>query len=133
MLTENGCRFYESLPEISGLEVPESAPSPPSSLEAWLAGKLAGGRWAEMATEFCRVAAREPELLEEWTTALLLELSRLCGEFRLQVGLEVSTHCPTLHPPKIEEHPTDSFGQITAHHRQTRDNLINCRHSAFSF
>ena len=76
-------KFFDSLPELPGLEIP-SLPAPPQTqLDFWIRQKLAGGKWEEVAYHFCSIDQQEVEAISDMAEKVLLELSQLCGEFKL--------------------------------------------------
>ena len=82
-------KFYESLPEMEGLEVPEVTPPPQSDTNIWLRNQLVQGHWVNIAEYFCSFQSKDVEMLSDFIEKLLLEISQLCGEFQLQEPVHV--------------------------------------------
>ena len=82
-------KFYESLPEMDGLDVPEVTPPPLSDKNIWLREQLVQGQWVGIAESFCALESKDIETLADFTEKLLLEISQLCGEFKLKDPIDV--------------------------------------------
>ena len=77
-------KFYEAVPEMDGITIP-SIPAPPvTSLDLWIRERLEHGDWAGLFDHFCSLEGKDVEGLADLTERLLVEISQLCGQFRLR-------------------------------------------------
>lgn len=76
-------KFYDSLPELPGLNIPNIPPPPQTKQDSWLRQKLAEGGWEEVAYHMCSIDQQEVEVISDISEKILLGVSQLCGEFSL--------------------------------------------------
>ena len=82
-------KFYESLPEMDGLDVPDITPPPLSDKNIWLREQLVQGHYENISESFCALESKDIETLADFTEKLLLEISQLCGEFNLRDPIDI--------------------------------------------
>ena len=80
-------RFYQCLPDIDGVIIPDMAPPPPNQHNVWIGHKLAEGDWNAVVHNFCNIEPKDVETLSDLTEIILMELSQLCGQFMLKEPL----------------------------------------------
>merc|ERR1719153_667287 len=76
-------KFFQSLPELPGLDIPDIPPPPLSQQDCWMRGKMAEGKWEDVAYHMCSIDQQDVEVISDFAEKILLEISQLCGEFRL--------------------------------------------------
>jgi len=82
-------KFFESVPEIDGINIPDVTAPPPTEENIWMRNQLLAGDWISVAEYFCSLKPSDVERIYDLTEILLMELSQLCGEFRLKEPLSV--------------------------------------------
>ena len=80
-------RFFESVPEFDGLEIPDIPPSPQRGIHLWIKENMSRGNFGALMEKFFSVKARDVESLAELTEDLYIELS----SFR-QGGIQFYDH-----------------------------------------
>ena len=80
-------RFFESVPEFDGLEIPYIPPSPQRGIHLWIKENMSRGNFGALMEKFFSVKARDVESLAELTEDLYIELS----SFR-QGGIQFYDH-----------------------------------------
>ena len=80
-------RFFESVPEFDGLEIPDIPPSPQRGIHLWIKENMSRGNFGPLMEKFFSVKARDVESLAELTEDLYIELS----SFR-QGGIQFYDH-----------------------------------------
>ena len=81
-------KFYQSLPEMEGLEIPEVTPPLDCSLQLWISGRVEDGDWAQPAERFCSISPAEPEVLAgelSLGVAHLLAITTARGKSSLEI------------------------------------------------
>ena len=85
-------KFYQSLPEMEGLEIPEVTPPLDCSLQLWISGRVEDGDWAQLAERFCSISPSEPRVLAGFSENLVLRISVLESELikaAFQTGVDL--------------------------------------------
>ena len=85
-------KFYESVPEMEGLEIPEVSPPPSSTMQDWIQEMINLAQWDQMARRFCSLEAKEVETLADMTETMVIKISQLDAEVvrvAFQAGMEV--------------------------------------------
>ena len=89
---EDTWKFYEAVPEMEGLEIPEVPPPQSSSLQDWIQARIINSDWDELARRFCSLEAKEVETLAEMTEIMVINISKLEAEVvrvAFQAGMEL--------------------------------------------
>jgi len=76
-------KFYQTVPELPGLDIPDIPAPPVTNLDCWMRQKMAEGKWEEVAYHMCSIDQQDVEVISDFAEKILLEISQLCGEFRL--------------------------------------------------
>eukprot|EP00092_Neocalanus_flemingeri_P037010 GFUD01040293.1.p1 GENE.GFUD01040293.1~~GFUD01040293.1.p1 ORF type:complete len:1163 (+),score=378.45 GFUD01040293.1:55-3489(+) len=107
------CKFYDSLPEIPGLNIPDIAPPAPSNLDCWMRQQLAEGKWEEVAYHFCSLHQQDVEAISDFAEKILLEVSQLCGQYKLMDPIPAlyAAMLPVVTSRECEVH-TEFFRQL---------------------
>ena len=85
-------KFYESVPEMEGLEIPEVLAPVSSSLQDWVQDRINQSDWDQLARRFCSLEAKEVETLADMTETLVIKISQLDAgvvSVAFQAGMEV--------------------------------------------
>ena len=82
-------KFYESLPEIEGLPIPEIAPPEVSNTVLLIRQNLQQGDWTSVAEQLIKIKSCDMEQLSDFTEKLLMEISQLSGEYKLLAPVSV--------------------------------------------
>ena len=82
-------KFFQSLPELPGLDIPDVPPPPLSNQDCWMRAKMAEGKWEDVAYHMCSIDQQDVEVISDFAEQILLEVSQLCGEFRLVEPISV--------------------------------------------
>ena len=85
-------KFYESVPEMEGLEIPEVRPPLSTSMQDWIQDRINKSDWDELARRFCSLEAKEVETLADMTETMVIKISQLAAEIvrvAFQAGMEV--------------------------------------------
>ena len=85
---EDVAKFYSSLPEIEGLDIPSLHTSlQQKENEVWIASKLSEGSWAEISGKFAQITRSEVEEMAEFIEYMVEEVERLGETGRLRYPL----------------------------------------------
>ena len=84
---EDVAKFYSSLPEVEGLEVPDLPPAPQSPEQVAVERLVGEGRWAELPMRFLHIAPCEVEQLAGFVETLVEVVERVAENGQLAIGL----------------------------------------------
>ena len=106
-------KFYDSLPEIPGLNIPNIPPPAATNTECWMSQKLREGKWEDVAHHFCSINQHEVEVIADFAEKILMQLSQLCGQYQLLAPIPAlySAMLPVVISRQSEVH-TQFFRQL---------------------
>lgn len=85
-------KFYQSLPEMEGLDIPEVTAPPGTLRQVQMLTLVRQNDWEELAERFCSIPPGEPEVLADLSETLVLRISQLEAELMktaFQAGLKI--------------------------------------------
>ena len=84
---EDVAKFYSSLPEVKGLQVPELPPAPAPAEQVAVERLVGEGRWTELPRRFLATAPCEVEQLAGFVEVLVEVVERVAENGQLAIGL----------------------------------------------